>query len=395
MKIRRLITAAVIISAGVFSSFFGGPFSYAVFYASLCVPIVSLLYMLRVYFKLKVYQNLDVKTVTKGFGIKYYYKLSNEDIFIYKSVCALFMHDYSKVERTDDINGKTGVISLNPGESFKGEAVLTCLFRGEYSVGIESVIITDLLGLFSVKIKKPSEIKTLVYPRIINLSSLSSLNYNEDVKISPFSYSPENEIPDSEMKVYSHGDDIKLINWKVSAKYGELMVRKRTEIPKEAVLIILDVSPVPEYSGDRIITEDAMLETVLAVADFYRRGKTESEIAYYTNEEKHFIIRTDGDFNAFYNESSVLKFNGGMNAGDFLASKLAYQDRFSLVIVITSDIDARLINTFRYTSGIRSCVVLSGDRTEKEIINLRSKLIKTRLVHIPNNGDIKKILEKN
>ena len=378
----------LIIASAIFVDFFGGSFSYALFYACLCVPLTSFAYVLYVYTQLKVYQTIEAKITTKGNQIKYYYVLANEAFMFFKSIDLVFMSDYSKV----DAKKPKGKISLIPGEKLECESSLTCLYRGEYEVGIESVLIQDCFGLFSMKIKRPSTINARVYPRIIKLSSLAALQFNEDAKVSPFSLSAKHEIPDTELKGYANGDSPKTINWKVSAKYGELFVRRYTELPKERILLFLDTSPV---SMDHMILEDALLETTIAIANYYQQEKIESEIVYYTDKAHHFHIKNNEDFHYFYEESAFLQFNSTFDIGEYIQENLPRFNAFSMLIIITTDINQKTRQAISYAQNIHTCAILIGDIEDEELQNIRIQLGKMKCINIPKNKNISTILEKS
>lgn len=390
MKKNRLIALVLIIASGVFAGFFGGSFSYAVFYAAVCVPAASLGYMLYVFFRLKIYQRLEVKTMVKGEKTSYKYILSNEDFIFYKSVRVEFMSDYSKV----DADEAAAEISLTPGEKVERETSVTCLYRGEYHVGINSVIIKDCLNLFEIRMNKPSVITAVVHPRILRLSSLAALKFHEDVKISPFSLSFKNEMPDNDLKNYSEGDNPKSINWKASARHNELFVRRYTEIPKERVALILDMSPIPDGIGDKIILEDAILETAIAIADYYMREKIESAVFYYSDSERSFSIKDGNDFSLFYRECATIRFNAGLSVGEYMCETLSRFSGFNMIIVISARVDPKTLEALKMISCPRSCAALAGDRGSEELEKTRILLGKTKLIVLPENQDINKILEK-
>lgn len=388
MMKNRIMVIALIIAASVFAGFFGGSLSYGIFYASIAVPLLSFCYVLLIYIRLKVYQTIVAKTMVKGENIKYRYTLANEDYIFCKSVKVKFMSDYSKVEEDSETE-----ISLIPGEKREYESTLTCLYRGEYKVGIESVTVKDCLNLFSMVIEKPSVINARVYPKIIKLSSLNALNFSEDVKSNSFNLSQRNEVLDSELKLFTSGDNIKAINWRASAHSGELLSRRYTQIPKDRVIIFLDLSPVYDKMGDKIIIEDALLETVLAISEYYRQKQTASEICFYSDKEYRFNISDNAAFNAFYEYCSTLCFNSQINAGEYIRNRLPEISNFSMMIAVTCHISEDMLITFNIAAeSMQTCIIQVGNNADNDIKELNLKLKKTKLINIPENADISKIL---
>ena len=327
--------------------------------------------------------------MVKGEEIDYKYILSNEDFIYYKGFKVSFLTDYSKI-RVDNFQEE---ISLTPGEKHQRAGRLTCLYRGEYKVGIESVIIKDLLGLFSLTMDRPSTLTAKVYPRIPQCSSLSTLDFDEHSKNLPFSSSSRKEILDSETSKYTSGDEPKRINWKVSARHTELYVRNYTENPKEKTLVFLDTCSITEQAGDPIILEDALLETTLAILDVYTKKNTPAEVIYYTEKLHHFQIQSLSDFNNFYNATAIMPFKGGHSLGEVIHSMGIKLSGSIKCIAITGTVDSSLIESLSQVTGAKACVILVGEKGIDQLQQLKSQLGKTHFIHIPRSSEIPEILD--
>jgi len=388
MKRNRIIMFIAMISSLLFTSFIGGPLSYALLYAIFLLPVASFIYMLYVYIRFKVYQDIGGATMVKGEEIDYKYILSNEDFIYYKGFKVRFLTDYSTIH----VENFQEEISLFPGEKHQRAGRLTCLYRGEYKVGIESVMIKDLLGLFSLTMDRPSTLTARVYPRIPQCTSLSTLDFDEQSKNLPFFTSPKKEILDSEINKYTSGDELKRINWKVSAKHGELYVRNYTEHPKEKILVFLDTSSITEQTGDPIILEDALLETTLAILDVYTQKNIPSEVIYYTEKLEHFQIQSLADFHNFYNTTAIMPFNGKRPFGEVILSCGRAFGGSIKCIAITSVIDSSLIESLSGIPGATTSLILVGEKEKEQLQQIKDQLGKIHFIHIPKSSEIPNIL---
>ena len=108
------------------------------------------------------------------------------------------------------------------------------VFFGKGRVGVSSISVTDYLGLCSLRINLPKAIEEIkVYPDIPEVDSREGLarsltdaaafDESEETTQSLFAV---NGTPGYEHRKYEPGDSLKLINWKISAKRGELYVRR-------------------------------------------------------------------------------------------------------------------------------------------------------------------------
>ena len=326
--------------------------------------------------------------MVKGQEVDYKYILSNEDFLYYKGFKIRFLTNYSSIQ----VEHFQENISLFPGEKHERAGKLTCLYRGEYKVGIESVVIKDLLGLFSITMDRPSTLTARVYPRIPNCTSLSALDFEESSKNLPFSSSHRKELLDLEMNKYIPGDELKRVNWKVSAKQQELYVRNYTEKPKEKVTVFLDTSSLSPETGDNITLEDTLLETTLGILNYYARKNISTEVIYYTEKLHHFQIQSLADFNNFYNTTAIMPFNGKSSLSDLISSYGTLLNASWKSIVITGLITPSLTELLATTSESNLFLILVGEKEKSQLQEFKNLLGKTQLLHIPRSKDIPEIL---
>ena len=107
-------------------------------------------------------------------------------------------------------------------------------FFGKARIGISSIEVTDYLRLISLHINIPKAMEEIkIYPDIpdVNareglarsLTDAAAFDESEETTQSLFAM---NGFPGYEHRKYEPGDNIRLINWKLSAKRGELFVRR-------------------------------------------------------------------------------------------------------------------------------------------------------------------------
>ena len=148
MKTNRLIYILFIIGSGIFASYYGGNISYAFFYLAIFIPIMSFLYTLYVYFRFKIFQSMDSYMVVKGDWNNYSFEIANEDYIAYRNVKVNFLYDKSTIKKTED----SIEYSLLPNDKEKMDTQIRCNYRGEYSIGVDSIEVTDFLYIFPLPI---------------------------------------------------------------------------------------------------------------------------------------------------------------------------------------------------------------------------------------------------
>lgn len=120
----------------------------------------------------------------------------------------------------------------------RDECVFKCEYTAEYfgkgKLGLSAFTVSDFLGLCSYRVPiSQSMLEVKIYPDVPEISSRDNFarsladaalfDDNEDTTQSVSSF---NGTPGYEHRPYVPGDSLKHINWKLSAKRGELLVRK-------------------------------------------------------------------------------------------------------------------------------------------------------------------------
>lgn len=373
MIITRVLSILFIIGSGIFASYFGGNISYALFYLAIFLPIISFLYTLYVYARFKIFQSMDNSIVVKGDWNNYSFIIANEDYIAFRNIKVNFLHSQSTIRKTEE----SMEYSLLPSDKERMETKLRCNYRGEYAVGVDSIQVTDFLYLFSITYPITSKLKVLVLPRIVSLEQLGIAPSLIDSK-NPVRYSntTEEEL-DTEIRRYHPGDNRKRINWKASAKANELLSRKYNQKPKAEVVLFMDLSKITEDELSVVIAEDKIIESVIAIANYYALAGTVSHIIYETDGIKQMPIHNKIDFNAFYKACVSIKFIAKTPIGELVARRLQRGDDSVFYVIATTKLTKDLyISALKaLAGGNRLCILFISDdisvNTKKLIADMK------------------------
>jgi hypothetical protein len=361
MKNSRLICVLFLIGTGVFASYFGGNIPYALFYLAIFIPIISFLYTLYVYIRFKIYQSMDNRTVVKGDWNRYSLIIANEDLITFRNVKVNFLYDKSTIKQT----GESMEYSLLPNDKRLMETKVRCNYRGAYFIGVDSIEVTDFLYLFSITYPLKSKLKVWVLPRVVHIEQLAIAPAVVDSK-NPvrFSNAVEEEL-DTEVRRYNPGDNKKRIHWKASAKANELLSRQYHQKPKSEVILFMDLAKVREDELKAVIIEDKIIESTLAIANYYASRATHSHVIYDMDGIKQVSIHTKDDFNIFYRACVNIRFDSTTSIDDLLARRLQRGDGGIFYVVATSRLTKELyLRALQVLSGgNRICILFISDDT--------------------------------
>lgn len=309
---------AFLIIATFFVSNHGGNVSYALFYLAIILPIMGFIYTLYVYQHFCIYQCIDRKTIVKGELVPYRYAVSNEDLITYRSIQVKFFDDKSQVVGANT----TTEYTLLPGERIEKETNLRCNYRGEYEIGVNLVVITDFLRLLSITYPLQSKYKVTVLPRVLSLSRLRILSVEQDSKRT-LTYNNSKEVEmDTELRNYVHGDSLRRIHWKASAKQHSLQTRKMTQNPRREMNLYLDLCKLAEKEMDKIIIEDKMIEAELSIVKYSQMTGIPMNVYFEQDGAKKSRVLNPLDFEKLYKESATLKFNQKVSIHELLSKNI-------------------------------------------------------------------------
>ncbi|WP_026651084.1 DUF58 domain-containing protein [Butyrivibrio proteoclasticus] len=302
IKIHRVGLILYLIELGgslTFSSFYGGPVSYALLYGVLLIIPISIIYIVVNYHFLRIYQEIEVHKLTKGEEHRFRASFDNAGIlpihrmkiFLYSDRCNLF----------DIADGQE--ISLSIFEKKELTSIISCRYAGAYYVGIEKVAFTDPFGIFTLQIDIPYSFRAIVSPRITHdadrILDIENIVNNSGFKSDRL----YEDIPGSDVRPYQKGDSYRQINWKVSARLNDLYVRIPDRMEKRTVSILMQAVDVKEIDQDIefLKQRDQFLEFAVSIAWHFGEQMVPVKIIYPSGKITEYVVDSYDSFLEFYN----------------------------------------------------------------------------------------------
>ena len=298
LYLRRAVAVLFFLASLTLASVRSGALVYALLYLSVLLPVLSAAYTVYVYYRMCIVQLIDSRILVKNEPGEYVCRLSNDTTSVFTQMKLIPLSDLSEVVDFD----RNRTYNLAPGEKEEIRSPVICHRRGVYPIGVDKILITDVLGLMTFSFSPPVEFCATVYPRVLHLDSLSLFDLDGN-RTRHIRNSAESEPADT-MRSYEPGDDPRLIHWKASARTGSLKVRQLGNTERPAMLIAVDTR---KYSSDdrQIVREDNLLEALLAICDYCAvRG---IPVDVYT-QDTEFSIRSYKDFRELYDWSCQMFF---------------------------------------------------------------------------------------
>ncbi len=269
--------------------------------ALICAFVVSSVITALVSFFINVEISADKTAANKGDTVTLTARLSKR-ILLPSPIIEIYAGSAPQLEPQSGVCFKAALAGREVNEvdiPFKAK------YSGASAMYISEVRLTDFLGIFSFKLRNvTAEVMTVaVYPDIpdaavqtdfLKTTSMFANNDDDDEESDETSVVPTG-LAGYEHRAYVPGDPIKRINWKLSSKRDEYMVRLDEQIVGAGQLFFLDAPDMGE-SEFSLSVRDNVIEGALAVFTMLIREGREAKF-YFPREGIWYgiDIRSVGD----------------------------------------------------------------------------------------------------
>lgn len=363
MNKNLIIIFGFIIGTGLLVSSRGGTIPYSLFFFSLFIPVISLIYIIVVWNRFKFFEKIEKRFIVKGESVDYYFSIGNEDRFLYSSIKVYFLHDKAHIIGLDEDKE----YCLMPGEKEITRTKMCCKYRGEYYAGVDAFVISDYINLFNITYKVASKLPVTVLPRIIKWKNADIIEEDKDEKNTKASIIKEDQI-DVQVKKYVRGESMRQIHWKASAKNGELMTRIYHSSVKREVMIILDLSPVGDSEMEKLLLEDCIIEEALAAANYCYEKNIPFFVCFEQDGYNRITIQNIDEWNKFYLLCGKLLFQGRYKNNQLCEASRPWITAVKHAIIVTHDLSSKLYDELKsYYGNIETSILLVTKKlTENE-----------------------------
>lgn len=384
--VRKLLCAASILAGAILIENYGGAASYLLFYTTVLIPVLSFVYKRMAAGSIRVIFNMEKPDMVKGERCPCVLSVANDGIIPFPNV---------KVRLT---GGKFSFVgcdtefscSLKPNDILRIPLELNCSHCGSGYVGAESIRIYDVFSFGYKEFGDRTHIG--VRPRMPHLKDLVIAPCEEkERRKSGWQYRPA-DVPDGQIKPYVNGDDIRRIHWMATAREGRLMMRSFVTEPKTEVVIIPDTRESLPEGKLGWAAEDAILEGVLAIADYYRRSGT--PIRVVSGRGRSMNLVSGAGYERLYDMCCGDFFIGSDRPDIVLDSDIRASGADGSYIMITWELDGDFVRrvSTAIELGARVSVLYICDEADEATKALMNSDRRIEFLRVPSNADILDIL---
>lgn len=163
--------------------------------------------------------------------------------------------------------------------------------RGSYTFGDIVVMVKSPLRLIKRRYHIPAQEEVAVYPSFIHLNRYSLRNfkyYTRDAgtkRTRRIGHSMEFE----QIKEYVKGDDIRYINWKASAKRGDLMVNQYIDERAQQVYCVIDSGRAMQMPFDGLSLLDYAINSTLALSHIIIKKNDRAGVVHFNKRVERIL----------------------------------------------------------------------------------------------------------
>ena len=192
---------------------------------------------------------------------------------------------------------------------------------------------------------------------------------------------------------YIEGDELKKINWKLTAKTGKLLTRKDAGEMKRGISIVMDSARYYEKPEEYLPIENKIMETSIALSLYFSSCNSVVNFHAYEGKHEEFVISNSYEFSAFYDYTSTFKFQKNNTKENLFSSvineKSIYESNTVILILHeVSDYDRSIIKHLE-SNNIFVFTYLINDGNEKELID---KSVINNMAVITSDSNLKEVL---
>jgi uncharacterized protein (DUF58 family) len=235
---------------------------------------------------------------------------------------------------------KLGQQATTLGADGRGRYVLERLPRGRYTFEDSMAVIEDPLGLERVEQPLTAPAALLVYPRLVELERLFSESGTRSHDGRRLLLRRPSGFDLHSVREYEHGDSLRKVHWRTTARRAQLMVKELEDAPRDEVAVVLDADP------DAVVGESFDVQVRAAgslLLAHVRRGRRALLVISGSRQDQQGVRSPEGDWRQALDLLAAAEPEPGPSLAALLADEGSAAGRALELAVVTASLPPRLV----------------------------------------------------
>ncbi|MFI2742517.1 DUF58 domain-containing protein [Zhouia sp. PK063] len=198
----------------------------------------------------------------------------------------------------DEIPQQFQIRDFNIERKLEASATKTILYhlrptqRGEYNFGFLNIYVTSPLRFIIKRFKFAGEKNIATYPAFLQLKKYDFLTFTNQLnqygvkKIRRIGHTMEFE----QIKEYVHGDDLRTLNWKATAKRNQLMVNQFQDEKSQPVYMVIDKGRTMRMPFNELSLLDYAINASLVMSSVILRKHDKAGMFSFSKKIENMVV---------------------------------------------------------------------------------------------------------
>jgi uncharacterized protein (DUF58 family) len=286
-------------------------------------------------------------------------------------------------------------IFFNPLQTIRMREEFVLNTRGIYN---ESYLVTELhdpLRLFTRTVRSDRPFHIIVYPKVhqLNYFRIPNSGYLGTNKIAKTGHEDYSSL--KKVRPYTHGDSIKKIHWKISSKRDEFFVKEYESTASSRVSVFLDAFEQSYLDDTGRYNEDLAVEVAASIMKYALSQNIETSLSFHSEHNIKMESRDLGSYPDILKSLVTFVPSGQLNFSDLLVQETKKLEQGCFLVLITSTVDKRLIDTIAALKKRRFIISLVVTNKNVELHGKRELLtaLNVKYYEVESSAEVKEKLE--
>jgi uncharacterized protein (DUF58 family) len=236
--------------------------------------------------------------------------------------------------------GRLGERVMTVGQNGRARYILRGVPRGRYEFQDTVAVIEDPFGLERVEQRLDAPGALLVYPRLVDLDRLFSDAGTRAHDGRRLLLRRPSGFDLHSVREYEHGDSLRKVHWRSTARRAQLMVKELEDAPRDEVAVVLDADPEAVVGESFDVQVRAAGSLLLA---HVRRGRRALLVINGAQREHQGVRSAESDWRAALDLLAAAEPEPGPPLAALLADENSSVGRALELCVVTASLPARLV----------------------------------------------------
>lgn len=368
----------------------GGKFFYLLFFINLISIMYSKFTCRKIEKNLFCMYRVYGENVMRGDTIGIRYGVYNESMW---PVAYIELDDGIPWRVLSNGEQRDKVFSIPPYEGVYIEKTIKCMRRGIYQLGKLNIVIGDILGIVKKEFVVKDEVSLIVYPRIYKLENFSAIGRDFFGSVSTNLIHYEDYSSIKEVRKYNYGDSFKRVDWKTTAKKGELYVKQYDVSVNVQLRIYMDFD-LNKYIEDKEgFLEERVVESAVSIMNYCLYKGIYTEMVTFTDRKIQIVGRNMENINEVLDILARIKPKKNINLEGIISTDFKTMSLETTIIIVTPYINKDFLPELLLLKnrGVNVKVILVNDFSNNKEANncfIAADKLRINIIKLDMNEDI-------